>query len=334
MKKIFIISIALTMCNMFVNAQPFTLPKLNYEYKALEPNIDAQTMEIHHTKHHQAYVTNLNKAIVGTKAETLKIEELMINASKRSDAIRNNAGGHYNHSLFWEILSPTPSEASMEFTKAVNSTFVSMDSLKKLLTTAASTRFGSGWAWLIVTPDKKLVVHSTGNQDNAIMDVSEKRGIPILGIDVWEHAYYLKYQNKRGDYLSAIWNVLDWGAVSKKYAEAKNNPFLKVIEKDAWKELKDFHMVMAQTFHPAEEGKFEPIRERIGEMVSKAKLLNNNPMPTSFATPEMKKATETILKGAEEINKLVSKKADNKKLMDKLTKLHDDFHVIQGLCEH
>lgn len=334
MKKVVFIVIAIILSNFKSEAQPFTLPKLNYEFKALEPYIDAQTMEIHHDKHHQAYVTNLNKAIVGTKAESLKLEDILLSAGRRGDAIRNNAGGHYNHSLFWEILSPNPTAATSEFSLAVNNTFSSVDSLKKLLTTAASTRFGSGWAWLIVTPDKKLVVHSTGNQDNAIMDVSEKRGIPILGIDVWEHAYYLKYQNKRGDYLSAIWNVLDWGAVSKKYAEALNSPFLKVIEKDAWKELKDFHMVMAQTFHPAEEGKFEAIKERSGELLAKAKLLNSNPMPTSFSTPEMKKATATIVKGAEELNKLVAKKVDNKKLMDKLNKLHDDFHVIQGLCEH
>ena len=334
MKLSLSIAICLILSQMSTFAQPFSLPKLGYAYNALEPNIDAQTMEIHLTKHHQAYVNNLNKAIAGTPAEKLSLEDILLGAGRRGDAVRNNAGGHYNHSLFWEILSPAPTPASADFSAAVNTTFASVDSLKKLLTTAASTRFGSGWAWLIVTPDKKLVVHSTGNQDNAIMDICDKRGIPILGIDVWEHAYYLKYQNKRADYLGAIWNVLDWGNVSKKYADALKSPLLKVIEKDAWKELKDFHQVMAQTFHPAEEGKFGPIRERSAEMLAKAKLLAANKAPSSFSSPEMKKAIATIVKGAEALNKLVCKEAADKKLMENLSKLHDDFHVIQGLCEH
>jgi Fe-Mn family superoxide dismutase len=208
-------------------AQPFTLPRLPYTYAALEPHVDARTMEIHHTRHHQGYVTNLNKAVAGTPHENLSIVELMLKVSSHSTAIRNNGGGHYNHSLFWEILSPTPQTTpatSLQF--AIQQSFGSMDSLRKALNQAALTQFGSGWAWLIVTPDKKLVVTSTPNQDNPLMDVVAVRGIPIVGIDVWEHAYYLHYQNRRGDYLGAIWNVLDWYTISAKYEAALKSPLL------------------------------------------------------------------------------------------------------------
>lgn len=193
---------------------PYNLPKLNYDVKALEPYIDAQTMEIHHDKHHQAYINNLNKALAGTELEKLTIEQLMLNASRRSEAIRNNAGGHYNHTLFWDILAPAADSKPMEeLQKAIDLNFKSMDTLKKLLNQAAMTRFGSGWAWLIVTPEGKLMVTSTANQDNPIMDVSKDRGIPILGIDVWEHAYYLKYQNKRAEYVSNFWQVVNWDRI-------------------------------------------------------------------------------------------------------------------------
>ncbi|HRF40023.1 MAG TPA: superoxide dismutase, partial [Saprospiraceae bacterium] len=189
----------------FAQAQPYSLPKLPYDYAALEPHIDAQTMEIHYSRHHQAYVTNLNKAVAGTPLEKYPLEDLLIAAGRRSAAFRNNGGGHYNHTLFWEILSPQAQKAPQgALLAAINAQFGSLDSLKTALNQAASTRFGSGWAWLVVTPSKKLQVCSTANQDNPIMDVSEVRGIPVLGIDVWEHAYYLKYQNKRGDYLGAI----------------------------------------------------------------------------------------------------------------------------------
>jgi len=200
----------------------FELPALPYATDALEPHIDKATMEIHHGKHHQAYVDNLNKAIAGTDAENLSIEEICANISKYSAAVRNNGGGHYNHSLFWTILSQngggTPSG---ELATAIDETFGSFDELKKKLQEAGATRFGSGWAWLVVDGSGKLQVTSTPNQDNPLFDIAEVKGTPILGIDVWEHAYYLNYQNKRPAYLEAIFNVIDWNAVAKRYADAK-----------------------------------------------------------------------------------------------------------------
>ena len=198
-----------------------TLPDLKYAFDALEPHIDAQTMEIHHDKHHNGYVTNLNKAIAGTGAENLSIEDLMQNISNYSTAIRNNGGGHYNHTLFWEILSPNGGAPSGAFNDAINNIFGTLNGLKDKMNEAGATRFGSGWAWLIVK-DGQLEVCSTPNQDNPLMDDAEVKGTPILGIDVWEHAYYLKYQNKRPDYLSAIWNVINWDAVADRYDAAVN----------------------------------------------------------------------------------------------------------------
>jgi len=196
-----------------------TLPALPYEFNALEPHIDAMTMQIHHDKHHQAYVDNLNKALAGTDGENLSLEGLMANISKFPMAVRNNGGGHYNHSLFWELLCNDNCKPSAELLTAINSTFGSLDELKEKMNTAGTTRFGSGWAWLVVK-DKQLVVCSTPNQDNPLMDIAEVKGTPIIGIDVWEHAYYLKYQNKRPDYLKAIWNVMNWDEVSKRYNAA------------------------------------------------------------------------------------------------------------------
>lgn len=197
----------------------FTLPALPYAPDALEPHIDKQTMEIHHDKHHQAYVDNLNKAIAGTEHEKKSLEELVANAGKISPAVRNNGGGHWNHSFFWELLSPKGGKPSGKLADAINSTFGSLEALQEKINTAGATRFGSGWAWLIVK-DGKLEVTSTPNQDNTLMDVAEVKGTPILGIDVWEHAYYLKYQNKRPDYLKAIWNVINWEKVAANYAAA------------------------------------------------------------------------------------------------------------------
>jgi Fe-Mn family superoxide dismutase len=206
-----------------LSAQVHELPNLNYKYADLEPHIDAMTMEIHHTKHHQGYVNNLNNALEGSDGSTLSLEELMMNISKYSTAVRNNGGGHYNHSLFWKILSPKPQlKPSGELQEMIDKEFGSFDNLKSELSKAGATRFGSGWAWLIVTPEGKLAVTSTPNQDNPLMDIAEVRGIPILGIDVWEHAYYLKYQNKRPDYLEAIWKVIDWAAVEENYKDAKS----------------------------------------------------------------------------------------------------------------
>lgn len=196
----------------------FKLPKLSYNYNELEPFIDAQTMKIHHSKHHQGYVNKLNKAVSGTPLAQLTLQEILKNVSEYSSAVRNNAGGHYNHSMFWRILSPAKNtKPSNDLLEAINRDFGSLENLKAQLNEAASKRFGSGWAWLSVDSNNKLFVSSTPNQDNPIMDIAEKKGIPILGIDVWEHAYYLKYQNKRGDYLSAIWNVINWNEVSSLY---------------------------------------------------------------------------------------------------------------------
>lgn len=198
----------------------FTLPSLPYAPDALEPHIDSQTMQIHHDKHHQAYVDNLNKAIAGTEHENKSLEELVKNAATISPAVRNNGGGHWNHSFFWEILGPANnSQPTGVLADGINSTFGSLDGLKEKMNAAGTTRFGSGWAWLIVK-DGKLEVTSTPNQDNPLMEVAEVKGKPILGIDVWEHAYYLKYQNKRPDYLKAIWNVINWNKVTEHFEKA------------------------------------------------------------------------------------------------------------------
>ena len=197
----------------------FELPKLNYAFNALEPHIDARTMEIHHGKHHQAYVTNLNNAAAGSEAEKMSIADLCKNISKFPVAVRNNGGGHYNHSMFWQIMTPGGSNApSGKLGDAINAAFGNFDEFKTKFSNAAATRFGSGWAWLTVNGAGKLEVSSTPNQDNPRMDVAETKGHPILGIDVWEHAYYLHYQNRRPDYIAAFWNVINWEEVAKRFA--------------------------------------------------------------------------------------------------------------------
>lgn len=198
----------------------FELPALPYAHNSLEPHIDEKTMEIHHGKHHQAYVNNLNNAVKGNAAEGVSLIDLVHNISKYSPAIRNNGGGHWNHSFFWGIMGPNaggqPTGALMD---AIVATFGSFDAMKEQFNSAATTRFGSGWAWLIVH-DHKLAITSTPNQDNPLMDIAEVKGIPILGLDVWEHAYYLHYQNRRPDYISAFWNAINWSAVNAHFEAA------------------------------------------------------------------------------------------------------------------
>jgi superoxide dismutase, Fe-Mn family len=200
----------------------FTLAPLPYANDALEPHFDALTMEIHHDRHHNAYVANLNAAVAGTDLENKSLEEILATISTASPAVRNNGGGHFNHDLFWNILAPAGTGSiSSELAAAIDSTFGGMDAFKAAFKTAATTRFGSGWAWLVVKADGSLAVSSTPNQDNPLMDVADVKGTPIIGLDVWEHAYYLKFQNKRPDFVDTFWNVLNWSAVSERYAAAK-----------------------------------------------------------------------------------------------------------------
>ena len=199
----------------------FTLPSLPYAFNTLEPHIDARTMEIHHGKHHQAYVTNLNNAIAGTDAEKMSIEDICATISKYPAAVRNNGGGHYNHSLFWTIMKAgRGGQPSGALADAINSAFGNFDEFKNKFSAAGATRFGSGWAWLYVSGGK-LSVGSSPNQDNPLMDVSDIKGTPVLGMDVWEHAYYLNYQNRRPDYIAAFWNVINWDEVAQRFAAAK-----------------------------------------------------------------------------------------------------------------
>jgi Fe-Mn family superoxide dismutase len=199
----------------------FELPALSYAFDALEPYIDAQTMEIHHGKHHAAYVANLNSAIEDSDLEGKSLEEIMKSIGSSSVAVRNNGGGHFNHTLFWSIMSGSGGgEPSGILADEINKKWGSFDEFKSVFSKAGATRFGSGWAWLCVDPDKNLCVCSTPNQDNPLMDIAECPGVPVLGLDVWEHAYYLKYQNRRPEYISAFWNVINWDEVSARYTDA------------------------------------------------------------------------------------------------------------------
>lgn len=200
---------------------PFTLPALPYAHDALEPHIDTLTMQIHHGKHHQAYVDNLNKAVDGTDMANMTLDELMASMSKHPMAVRNNGGGHYNHSLFWQLLSPNGGGAPTgALAEAIANELGGFDKFKADFANAGMTRFGSGWAWLCVKEDKTLCICSTPNQDNPVMDLADCKGTPILCVDVWEHAYYLHYQNRRADYLAAFWNVVNWDEVAARYQAA------------------------------------------------------------------------------------------------------------------
>jgi Fe-Mn family superoxide dismutase len=211
--------IVLTNVQFKIKYMAFTLPALPYASNALEPHIDAKTMEIHHGKHHNTYVTNLNNAVAGKPEENLSIEEICKNISKYPTAVRNNGGGHYNHSLFWTIMGPNAGGAPTGAVgDAINSAFGNFDEFKTKFAAAGVGRFGSGWAWLIKDSGGKLHVTSTPNQDNPLMDVAEMKGTPILGLDVWEHAYYLNYQNRRPDYITAFWSVINWNEVAKRFA--------------------------------------------------------------------------------------------------------------------
>jgi len=200
----------------------FALPELNYDYNALETAIDAQTMEIHHSKHHNAYITNLNNAIAGTENENKDLLDLIQNAGSLSPAIRNNGGGHWNHSFFWDLMTPDSMGAPQgNLADDIKTTFGDFETFKTQFTQAGLTRFGSGWAWLIVNAEGKLQITSTPNQDNPLMDIAEIKGSPILGLDVWEHAYYLRYQNRRPDYINAWWDIVDWNKVADLYQTNK-----------------------------------------------------------------------------------------------------------------
>jgi len=196
----------------------FELPKLSYDYTALAPHVDARTMEIHHSKHHAGYTRKLNAAIAGTDMENMSIEDILGSVSKASAGVRNNGGGYYNHCLFWEVMSPDGGgEPTGALAEAINSAFGSFAAFKETFSKAAATRFGSGWAWLIKNGEGNLEVTSTPNQDNPLMDIAETQGTPLLGLDVWEHAYYLNYQNRRGDYVAAFFNVVNWNKVAELY---------------------------------------------------------------------------------------------------------------------
>lgn len=194
------------------------LPELPYAYDALEPIIDAKTMEIHYTKHHKAYLTNFLAAVKGTPAADMDLQTLFAQISKQPAAVRNNGGGYYNHILFWENMSPVQTKPSAALASAIEKSFGSMDKFKEEFANAGKKHFGSGWAWLVLGQDGKLFVTSTSNQDNPLMDIAEKKGTPLLGLDVWEHAYYLKYQNMRADYVDNFWKVVNWDTVSKRFA--------------------------------------------------------------------------------------------------------------------
>ncbi len=202
------------------DAPPSELPPLSYAYNALEPYIDARTMEIHYDKHYRAYYTNYMNAVKGSALEGMAMNKIFASVSKQTDAIRNNGGGYYNHLLFWNNLGRGSTKPSPELSSAIAKSFGSFDKFRDSFSTAAKTRFGSGWAWLYLTADKNLAIGSTPNQDNPLMDIAQFKGTPLLLLDVWEHAYYLKYQNKRADYVDAFWNVVNWNEVSRRFNDA------------------------------------------------------------------------------------------------------------------
>lgn len=335
MKKIILFAGLLFNLALFAQA-PYELPKLKYGYDAFQDKIDKETMQIHYEKHHAGYVTNLNKALEDKKYANLPLEMILLSATNLDNSIRNNAGGHYNHSLFWNILTPEKNTVSSEkLTHAIIENFGSHENMISKLNQAAATRFGSGWAWLIVTPDLKLAITSSANQDNPIMNIDGPRGLPIIGIDVWEHAYYLKYQNKRADYLTSVTDLINWKEVSTLYENALSNPLLKDIEKSSWKELVEFHKTMSLTFHSAEKGNFNPIKSQHAQLNEKATQLKTGNIPSSFNNEIVKNTIDQLIVETTKLSKITAKKKANETtILKQLNIVHDVFHQLQGACDH
>lgn len=306
---------------------PYSLPPLPYAFNALEPYIDAETMQSHHGKHHQVYVTNLNKALQNSETASVSLKNLLKQISKYKEAVRNNTSGHYNHSFFWRILTPTgKTQLSERFKRALDKQFGGIDSLKIRMNETALKRFCSGWIWLSIGKNNQLIISITPNKDNSLMDVVEEKGLPNLGIDVWEHAYYLKYQNKRGDYLSAIWNVINRNEVNSQYE--KNVPKRKF---DDWPARLAFHKVMSQTFHPSEEGNLEPLKQRNHELAENAKALQKNPIHPVFNRSEIIETIKQLHKDSKKLDQMVNNGQPDAVLTKALNDLHDVFHHIVGL---
>ena len=315
--------------------EKFAMPELKYAYDALEPHIDAKTMEIHYSKHHKGYLDNLNKTgaktISGVASESL--EDLLLTADINNAPLRNNGGGHYNHTLFWEILSPTPKkQADGKLALAIKNQFVSQDSLIKLMNAEGLKRFGSGWVWLIVTPMKTLAVTTSANQDNPLMELDDvKRGIPVLGIDVWEHAYYLKHQNKRGEYLNTIWNVVDWAQVEKNYEKSLTSPLLKKIDKSSWKLYKEFNQLYSQLTLPAQGGDYALIKSKSADLLAKSEMLQKSNIPASFQNTEIKKVLNNLVSAVKDVQKSATKKPKDEVIKEKLSKLQEVYSELQNI---
>ncbi|TNE73729.1 superoxide dismutase [bacterium] len=332
MKKLIkstLLVLAMVTSTLTVAQAQFTQAPLPYAYDALESYIDAQTMEIHYSKHHAGYVAKLNAALEAYPDAPKSINQILANITKYNTAVRNNAGGHFNHTLFWNILAPASGQTPDAFlTEAIQADFGSFENFQAELNKAASTRFGSGWAWLIVSKEGKLIICSTPNQDNPLMEDAEVKGTPILGIDVWEHAYYLKYQNKRGDYLNAIWNVINWSEVSKRHKLAKRSSKF-VFE--TWKQLDAFHTIMDATYHPTEEGNVEPIKKELKNFVKIAESLQKEKKPEVFNTLEINEATKVLVDATKKFQKGF-KKLKPEQVVAEMDVLHNHFHKVLDLC--
>ncbi len=310
-----------------VQAQ-FKQTPLPYSYNAFPNVIDAETMETHYTKHAAGYVSKLNAAIANTPLEKQSMEAILANISSLSTEIRNNAGGHYNHELYWKMLNAgNPISMSENLKNEIIKEFGSIEGLKSKMAKASADQFGSGWVWLIVSPEKKLLVTSTPNQDNPLMDVVPVRGIPIIGIDVWEHAYYLKYKNKRADYFDAVFNILNWQEISSRFKDALGT------NSEEWESLEKFHEVMAATFHPVEKGNYSPLKLRAGELAKRAKELQNSDIPSSQNKTKLKASIQKLIMQTDLLEKRVKAKAKDAELKSLITNTHNIFHEIMGLCK-
>ena len=336
MKKLILLLVFITI-SICYTAQIHVLPKLGYEYAAYEPFIDSHTMKIHHLKHHQGYINKLNKALKGTKKEKEPLSSILMNISLYNTTVRNNAGGHYNHSLFWRILKPKPNkQPSEDLMRGIGKSFESISKLKEEMNLEAAKRFGSGWVWLILQSNGELKVTSTANQDNPLMDIIKDRGIPIIAIDVWEHAYYLKYQNKRNDYLGAIWNLIDWGVVSDNYIKAFSSPIFQELKTHNWPELNVFRNDLSHIYYSAESENYAPLKTMTKELMLKSIYLKNSEIPKDLRSDEY--GYHVILNKIEkqciELHDLVLENSSNKTLLKKLNTMHETFHQVQGVCKH